>query len=72
MPIQFDTPEQDERAANLWWKVLEASVKDAVYVDAWLRSDSTEVGSFLWVCEYLGTDPAYWRRLVTEERLKRR
>ncbi len=72
MPIQFDTPESDERAADLWWRVLEASVKDAVYIDEWLNSEDTGVGSFRWVCEYLGTDPAYWRRVVADERAKRR
>ena len=31
----------------------------------WLRSDNQEIGSFLWICDFLNLDPKFVKRFLS-------
>jgi hypothetical protein len=64
-----------EGCKRLWVAVLEQAVDDlrrgyshATPARDWFRSDSEEVGSFIWTCRMLGIDPEFRHRLLAKSR----
>lgn len=61
---------------RLWFSCMLHAIREAVYgcpADFnWLFADKMQVGSFLWICEYLDLCPLYWRKqyLKNAERLR--
>lgn len=79
LPEQFAAKNRDrEPERRLWLATLEDAVRiiqthtgsDPEEVDArqreieWVQSDEISVGSFCWICEVLGMEPDYIRKLA--------
>jgi len=72
-----------EGYTRLWAAVLEQAIKDvqgdarahkgkvrSIFSDGawtWFRSESQEIGSFLWTCNMLGFEPDFILTLVTRQ-----
>ena len=65
----YGMPEQDN-SRHLWISVLERAILDLEYVDlreralAWIKSRRESIGSFAWICSYIGLDPNKAREAV--------
>jgi hypothetical protein len=71
---------------TLWAAVLEQAIKDiqgdltfrkgnvrSIFCEgawAWFRSESQDVGSFLWTCSMLGLEPDFVLSFVTSDKTK--
>lgn len=72
-PPQQQIPDTPERA--LWRGVLVLALRDLSKKQfrrssvEWFSSDSTVPNSFLWLCDELGINPDYLRRLINEKSL---
>ena len=68
-----------EPEQTLWSSVLSLAIQDlsgpglvAKPARAWLTSRSTSLGSFIWICDQLGLDPAAVRQNVLRRRADER
>jgi hypothetical protein len=64
-----------EPEQTLWSSVLTLAIQDLSGPDlvakparAWLMSRSTSLGSFIWICDQVGLDPAAVRQKVLRRR----
>ncbi len=76
-----------EGYTRLWAAVLEQAIKDvqgdarahkgkvrSIFSEGawtWFRSESQEIGSFLWTCNMLGFEPDFILTLVTKQDIER-
>lgn len=73
----FETVRRTPAEKALWLAVLDQALNDLTYTGyatrseevhahdsaySWLRSDRRDLGSFLFVCEVLGLDAAWFRK----------
>lgn len=59
---------------NLWAKVLEMSIRDALKGNPqarnWIMSSSTKPFSFIWACEVLGFVPTALREVIIKQKME--
>ena len=61
----------DENEA-LWCAVIKQAVDDVndedhrirIAAQSWFYSESTHVGSLIWICENLDLDPSYFKKVL--------